>query len=436
MALDALLRLLNGTVEQPMLEFLAFLEAHALHQLHDTIAAEQAHQIILKRNKKVRRTRIALARAATAQLAVNAARFVTLGAEHVQTTNSRHALAELDVGAATRHVRGDGDGPALAGAGDDFRLLLVILGVEDGVNQTFLLEHPREHFARLDGNRADEHRTALQVQFLDFLDDRVEFFAARFIDGIVGVLANIRLVRRNGHHPEFVDVEKFRRLGFRRARHAGELGIETEIILDRNGRERLRFAFDRHAFFRFDCLMQTIAPAAARHETTRVLVHDDHLIFLNDVFHVELVKAVSLEQLRDRMNLLRLGLKIRLQLRLGLQPLARIGFGTGIHIVQQRRQIRQHERIGILRADQSAAFFREIGLVAFLVHREDQFFLLAIEIHLLLVLVELQFRAVHQAGVLRILQNFHQAFGTRLAGLHAEEQQADLFFQGFSVLDG
>ena len=32
------------------------------------------------------------------------------------------------------HVGGDGDGAALAGAGDDFRLLLVELGVEHGVN--------------------------------------------------------------------------------------------------------------------------------------------------------------------------------------------------------------------------------------------------------------------------------------------------------------
>ena len=35
------------------------------------------------------------------------------------------AGAEFDVGAATGHVRGDGHGAALAGARDDFGLLLV-----------------------------------------------------------------------------------------------------------------------------------------------------------------------------------------------------------------------------------------------------------------------------------------------------------------------
>ena len=34
-ALDALLRLLDGAVEQTVLEFLAFFEAHALHQFHN-----------------------------------------------------------------------------------------------------------------------------------------------------------------------------------------------------------------------------------------------------------------------------------------------------------------------------------------------------------------------------------------------------------------
>ena len=238
----------------------------------------------------MRRTGIALARAASAQLPVNAPRLVAFRAEHVQAADFRDARAEFDVRAATGHVRGNRDRAALARARDDFRLLLVKFRVEHGMNQPFLFQHPRKHFARLDGNRADENRAALRVKFLDFLGDGVEFFAPRFINRIVFVFADVRLVRRNRQHAELVDVEKFRRLGFRRAGHAREFLVKAEIILDRDRRERLRFAFDRDAFLRFDRLMQTVAPAATGHQTSRVLVNDDDFVFLHDIFHVELIK--------------------------------------------------------------------------------------------------------------------------------------------------
>ena len=61
---------------------------------------------------------------------------------------------------------------------------------------------------------------ALGMQFLDFLDDGVEFFPPGFIDRIVAVLADIGTVGRNRHDAELVNIKKFRRLGFRGAGHA------------------------------------------------------------------------------------------------------------------------------------------------------------------------------------------------------------------------
>ena len=87
--LDALLRRLDGMVEQRMLQFLAFFEAETLHDLAMRSRAEDAHQIVFERNEKVRRTGIALARATAAQLAVDAARFVALGADDVQAAQYR-----------------------------------------------------------------------------------------------------------------------------------------------------------------------------------------------------------------------------------------------------------------------------------------------------------------------------------------------------------
>jgi hypothetical protein len=85
----------------------------------------------------------------------------------VESLDLVHAGAEFDVGAAARHVRGDGHRAALAGAGDDLGLLLDEFRVEHVVDDALALEHPREQLARLDRDGADQHRLALGVRGLD-----------------------------------------------------------------------------------------------------------------------------------------------------------------------------------------------------------------------------------------------------------------------------
>ena len=131
---DALLGGFHRLVEPRMLEGLAFLHAEAFHHGgHAVRRSEIAHQVVFEGDEELRAARVALAGATAAELAVDAAGFVALGADDEQAAGFRHALAEFDVGAAAGHVGGHGDGARLAGAGDDFGFLLVELGVEDGM---------------------------------------------------------------------------------------------------------------------------------------------------------------------------------------------------------------------------------------------------------------------------------------------------------------
>ena len=164
-------------------------------------------------------------------------------------------------------------------------------------------------------------------------------------------------------HVQFVNVVKLGRFGFGGAGHAGELLVKPEIILNRDRRQGLRLAIDLHAFLGFDRLVQTIAPAAARHFAAGVFVDDDDLVFLDDVLDVFLEKAVGAQQLRDVVD--PLGLRVAMLLALGLLLV--------LLLVGQRRieidlgefadQIRQHERVRIVRVQKRAAL-RKIGFVA------------------------------------------------------------------------
>ena len=164
--LDLLLRLFERLVDPRMDDRLVFLEAELLQHAVHALGAEDAHQVVLQRQEELRAAGVALAAGAAAQLVVDAAALVPLGAEHVEAAGgerlflqpwrlssriafsvasrsgpSRHVAqlvvdahvdiaAELDVGAAAGHVGGDGDGARHAGLGDDVGFLLVVAGVQ------------------------------------------------------------------------------------------------------------------------------------------------------------------------------------------------------------------------------------------------------------------------------------------------------------------
>ena len=113
--LDAFLRRLDRLVEPAMFQFLALLEAEALHDFRHPIGrAEVAHEIVLEADVETGRARIALARATAAQLPIDAPRFVTLCADDVEAAFVRHAGAEFNVSPAAGHVSRNGDGARLA----------------------------------------------------------------------------------------------------------------------------------------------------------------------------------------------------------------------------------------------------------------------------------------------------------------------------------
>src|SRR5262249_2645547 len=148
-----------------------FLEAQLIHQTRDRRTAEAPHQLVFQRHEETRRTRIALAAGATAQLVIDASCLVPLSTQDMQPTEQSHAVGipltlrvgfvprrlalfgsgplqadalplqvrfdetvgiatQQDIDAATCHVRRDGDGAWTSRLGNDPRLALVLLGVE------------------------------------------------------------------------------------------------------------------------------------------------------------------------------------------------------------------------------------------------------------------------------------------------------------------
>ena len=176
-----------------MVERRVLVDAQRLHHALHPLGAEQTHDVVRERDVKAALAGVALTTGTTAQLVVNAAGLVPLGADDIQAAGLAHAVglgvdalfvlrhalskqsagledllvlslgvagglgddllgeagltqvrlgqilrvaAEHDIRAAAGHVRRDRDGAELTGLRDDLGLFLVVLGVEDVVRDT------------------------------------------------------------------------------------------------------------------------------------------------------------------------------------------------------------------------------------------------------------------------------------------------------------
>ena len=77
------------------------------------------------------------------------------------------------------------------------------------------------------------------MQPSDLVDDRLKLLFARAENLIFSVYAAHGAVGRNDRHVELVDFPQLARLGFGRARHARQLVVHAEEVLQSDGSDRL-----------------------------------------------------------------------------------------------------------------------------------------------------------------------------------------------------
>jgi hypothetical protein len=143
------------------------------------------------------------------------------------------------------------------------------------------------------------------VALFDVPRDGVELAFLRLEDEVLLVLASDRDVRRDLDDVQVVDLDELLLLRLRRAGHAGELVVEAEVVLQRDGGERLVLLLDADALLRLDRLMQALAPAAAFHHAPRELIDDLHLVVLDHVVDVAVVERLCFQRLVEVVHELR-----------------------------------------------------------------------------------------------------------------------------------
>ncbi len=177
------------------------------------------------------------------------------------------------------------------------RFALVVLRVQRLVLDAALVEQAGKPLGALDRYGADEARLPHRIAGRHFVGDRVELRVDVAVDQVVLVFADDRSVRGDGHDGQVVDLAELGVLGHSGTGHAGELLVEAEVVLQRDGGERLVLLAHEHVLFGFERLMEALRIAAALHDAARELVDDLHLAVHDDVVDVAVEEELRLQGL-------------------------------------------------------------------------------------------------------------------------------------------
>ena len=105
--------------------------------------------------------------------------------------------AQHDIGAAPRHIGGDGDGVFAPSLGNDVGFAVVLLGVEDFVPQAFFLQQARNQLGVLNRAGAHQHGLAFFVAGFDVGNGSLIALDRGFVDTVLLVVAQRGLVGRD-----------------------------------------------------------------------------------------------------------------------------------------------------------------------------------------------------------------------------------------------
>ena len=156
-----------------------------------------------------------------------------------------------------------------------------------------LLQQVRDALRFFNGRGAHQHRPAFHRDLLDLVRHGVIFFFFRTIYHVRILFAQQRAVGGNHHHLQLINLVELRCFCLGCSGHAGQLFIQAKIILEGDGRQRLRFALNLHAFFGFNRLMQTVRPAPSRHQASGELVNDQDFAVLHHVLNIFAVHGMG-----------------------------------------------------------------------------------------------------------------------------------------------
>ena len=138
--------------------------------------------------------------------------------------------------------------------------------------------------------------------FLDLTHNRFIFFPRCSVNLIMFVDTCNRKVGGHLNNAKLVDLCKFFGFGDSRSRHPCEFVIKAEKVLKGDACQSDVFGLNGTAFFRLNCLMQSVGQPAARHHPSGKFVNQHNFASTHNVVFVTGKQLMGIQSLIDVMD--------------------------------------------------------------------------------------------------------------------------------------
>ena len=145
----------------------------------------------------------------------------------------------------------------------------------------------------------------------DVFGHGIELRVDRTVDDVVVIAADDGLVGRDGLNLKFVDLTELGVLGHGGTGHAGELVVQTEVVLQSDGCQGLVLLAHQHMLLGLQGLMQALGVTTTLHDAARELVDDLDLAVHDGVILVAMEHELSLEGLLQMIGKLAVGIGVQ-----------------------------------------------------------------------------------------------------------------------------
>ncbi len=134
------------------------------------------------------------------------------------------------------------------------------------------------------------------------INNRLELLFLGHEDEVVHIEPFHRNVGWDHHTLKSVNLPKFKRLSVSGSGHPAQLFVNAEVVLKRGGRHSLAFSLDIDVLFRLNGLMQALRQTSTGHGAPRVLIDQNDLTVLYDVFDVSMKQVVRAQRCSNVMQ--------------------------------------------------------------------------------------------------------------------------------------
>ena len=211
-----------------------------------------------------------------------------------------HLVRDGDVGAASGHVGGHGDGAGPAGARDDGGLLGVLPGVQHHMLDAGPIQQRRQRVGIAHRFGGDQHRAAT-ADFLSrpFDGPRPFPFRSGMEDRRHGA-ASAGAVKRYRHHRQRVERQQLAARLAQCCAGAAEAQIARKEALESDPRHRLEGVAERTALLQLDELVQPLRPLPPFGNATGGGVDDVDLVVAHQIVTIAFIAVQRHQRLRHR----------------------------------------------------------------------------------------------------------------------------------------